>query len=211
MIEIVAISEAHIESFHRALDAVARERRYLDLEAPPLDAARNFVLDMIRQHNPQFVALSGSEVVGWCDVRRQSRPIYAHGGILGIGLLPPFRGQGIGTRLITTALNAARTTGFSRVELTVREANTNAIELYEKVGFVVEGLQRNAVKIDGEYENVIVMGLLFQREAVRSLKPIFNNSRLLPAHPCNGSRPARPDACGNPSCRCSRSSTSITA
>jgi hypothetical protein len=29
MIEIIAISEAHIESFRRALDIGARERRYL--------------------------------------------------------------------------------------------------------------------------------------------------------------------------------------
>ena len=28
-IEIVPIAEAHIESFHRTLDVVARERRYL--------------------------------------------------------------------------------------------------------------------------------------------------------------------------------------
>ena len=51
--------------------------------------------------------------------------------------------------------------GFSRVELTVREANQNAINLYEKVGFAIEGLQRKAVKIDDEYENIILMALLF--------------------------------------------------
>ncbi|MET4388709.1 ribosomal protein S18 acetylase RimI-like enzyme [Bradyrhizobium sp. F1.4.3] len=162
MIEIIAISETHIESFHRALDTVARERRYLAfLEAPPLEAARVFVLDMIARGHPQFVALSGGEVVGWCDVRRHPRPIYAHAGILGMGLLPPFRGQGIGTRLIRTALAAAQATGITRVELTVRETNRNAIALYERVGFAVEGLSRNAVKVDCVYENVIQMAVLF--------------------------------------------------
>lgn len=161
MIEIIAISEAHIESFHRTLDAVAREKRYLAfLEAPPLDAARSFVLDMIAHGHPQFVALSRGEVVGWCDVRRHPRPIYAHAGILGMGLLQPFRGQGIGTRLIRTALDAAQAAGMTRVELSVREANRNAIALYEKAGFVAEGLQRNAVRIDGAYENVILMAVL---------------------------------------------------
>lgn len=108
MIEIIAISEAHIERFHDALDTVARERRYLAfLEAPALESMRSFVLDMIAQGNPQFIVLSGGEVVGWCDVRRHPRPIYAHAGILGMGLLQQFRGQGIGTRLITTTLAAA--------------------------------------------------------------------------------------------------------
>ncbi|MCK1386106.1 GNAT family N-acetyltransferase [Bradyrhizobium sp. 21] len=162
MIEIIAISGAHIESYHQALDTVARERRYLAfLEAPPLEATRSFVLNMIAQRNPQFVALSGAVVVGWCDVQRFSRPIHAHAGSLGMGLLQPFRGQGLGTWLIEQTLAAARAAGLSRVELSVREGNTHAIALYEKVGFVIEGLQRNADRIDGVYGNVVLMARLF--------------------------------------------------
>jgi hypothetical protein len=47
MIEIVPISPAHIEGFHRTLDLVARERRYLALlEAPPLESMRAFNSDI---------------------------------------------------------------------------------------------------------------------------------------------------------------------
>ena len=56
-------------------------------------------------------------------------------------LLPQFRGQGIGERLIRRTLAAARAFGLHRVELTVREDNTGAIELYKKIGFEIEGLQ----------------------------------------------------------------------
>jgi len=162
MIEIIAISEAHIESFHRALDTVARERRYLAfLEAPPLESTRSFVLGLIAQGQPQFVALSDGDVVGWCDVSRHERPIYAHVGTLGMGLLQPFRGQGIGTRLIRTTLAAAQAAGLTRIELSVYENNASAIALYKKIGFAVEGLSRNAARIDGVYENVIQMALLF--------------------------------------------------
>jgi len=161
-VEIVPIAPEHIESFHRALDYVARERRYLAfLEAPPLESTRAFVLDMIKRRYPQFVALSGLEVVGWCDVTPKAMPVYAHGGVLGIALLPPFRGQGIGKHLILRALDAARAIGLQRVELTVRETNTGAIELYRKVGFEVEGLQRRAVRLDGADENIVCMALLF--------------------------------------------------
>lgn len=160
-VEIVPIAADHIESFHRALDFVARERRYLAfLEAPPLEATRAFVLDMINHGHPQWVALSAGEVVGWCDVTPKTRPIYAHGGVLGIALLPPFRGQGIGKRLILRTLEAARAFGLSRVELTVRENNASAIALYKRVGFDVEGLQRRAVRVDGVYEDVICMAAL---------------------------------------------------
>ena len=162
VVEIVPITQDHIDGFHRALDFVAREGRYLAfVEGPPLENTRAFVLDHIQRGHPQFVAISAGEVVGWCDVTPKERPIYAHGGVLGMGLLPQFRGQGIGTNLIRSTLAATRTIGLHRVELTVRQNNSRAIELYEKVGFRVEGLQRDAVQIDGVYENVVCMALLF--------------------------------------------------
>jgi RimJ/RimL family protein N-acetyltransferase len=168
MIEIVPISTAHIDSFHRALDLVVRERRYLAmLETPPIEEFRNFVQNIVDRRYPQFVALSVGEVVGWCDVLPKTWPIYAHTGVLGVALLPPLRGQGIGTRLIARTLEAARAYGLTRVELTVRENNRGAMALYRRFGFEVEGLKRNALKIDGRYENVVVMGLLFEERGAR--------------------------------------------
>jgi hypothetical protein len=44
-IAIVSTRPEYIESFHRALDIVARERKYLTLlEAPPLARLRGFVV-----------------------------------------------------------------------------------------------------------------------------------------------------------------------
>jgi ribosomal protein S18 acetylase RimI-like enzyme len=161
-VEIVPVAHDHIESFHRSLDVVARERRYLAfLEAPPFDETRAFVLNNIERGYPQLVAVSAGEVVGWCDVIPNPRPIFAHVGLLGIALLPGFRRQGLGRRLIRQTLDAARVYGLHRVELTVRESNTGAIELYKEFGFAVEGLQRNRIRVDGAYENQMVMGLLF--------------------------------------------------
>jgi ribosomal protein S18 acetylase RimI-like enzyme len=168
MIEIVPISPAHIDSFHRALDLVVRERRYLALlEAPPIEEFRGFVQNIISRGYPQFVALSVGEVVGWCDVLPKTWPIYAHTGVLGIALLPALRGQGVGRRLLARTLDAARAYGLSRVELTVRENNRNAIALYRKFGFETEGIKRNALKIDGRYENLVLMALLFDQSRPR--------------------------------------------
>jgi RimJ/RimL family protein N-acetyltransferase len=78
-----------------------------------------------------------------------------------MGLLPAYRGQGIGRRLLERTLDAARAGGLSRVELTVREDNPAAIALYERAGFAAEGVQRNAFKVDGRYHNLIMMAVLF--------------------------------------------------
>ncbi|MBB5573484.1 MULTISPECIES: GNAT family N-acetyltransferase [Rhizobium] len=162
-IRIEPIAVKHIEGFHKALDTVAREREYLTmLQAFPLGQTRVFVLGMIEKGNPQFVALADGEVVGWCDISRHTFPSHAHAGSLGMGIIPAYRGQGLGHRSIDAALRAARDVGIERVELSVHADNGRAIALYEKVGFVREGLARKSVLIDGRYKDAIHMALLYE-------------------------------------------------
>jgi RimJ/RimL family protein N-acetyltransferase len=161
-VSVRPIAPGHIDSFHRALDSVARERKYLTmLEATPLPETRDFVMGMIEKGNPQFVAMVGVEVVGWCDIRRHFFPSHAHRGSLGMGIIPAYRGRGLGRRLIEAALTAVRESDIVRVELDVYEDNTRAIALYEKVGFIREGIVRRAACIDGQFIDAISMALLF--------------------------------------------------
>jgi len=57
-------------------------------------------------------------------------------------------------------IDAAFAFGLTRIELTVREGNLNAIALYKSLGFEAEGMHRMAVRIEGEYENLYSMALL---------------------------------------------------
>ena len=162
-IDIIPIREDLIGSFHAALDVVCRERAYLDafLEAPPIEATRDFVLGNIAKGHPQLVAVDEGQVIGWCDVTPMQRPTMQHCGVLGMGLVPGWRGRGLGERLIRQALDVARAFGFSRVELTVRDDNARAQALYRNVGFATEGRKRRAVLVDGVFYDLIVMALLF--------------------------------------------------
>ncbi len=161
-VQIRPITADDIEGFHHALDLVAREKRYLAfLEAPPIADIRAFVLGNISGGNPQIVAVTVADgVVGWCDILPKARPVYRHSGVLGLGLLPPYRGKGLGKQLIQTALAMARAAHLHRVELTVREPNANTIALYKKLGFLTEGVHRDAVCVDGDYEDLITMAIL---------------------------------------------------
>jgi ribosomal protein S18 acetylase RimI-like enzyme len=138
--------------------AVMKEREYLAFQQPfSLAQTAAFVASNIENGNPQVVADDGGRIVGWCDVRREPIPIYAHEGVLGMGLLPDYRGRGLGKRLLRTALDAARVTGFERVSLTVYGRNTRAAALYHKVGFVMEGSRLRGKKLDGVYDDVHMM------------------------------------------------------
>jgi len=113
----------------------------------------------LRLRNPHLVADDNGRVVGWCDICRETIPVYAHTGHLGMGLLPDYRGKGIGMRLLRAAIDEARAAGFERIELSVYGRNARAAELYRKAGFVHEGTRVRGKKLDGEYDDVHIMGL----------------------------------------------------
>ena len=162
VISISPVSEEHIFGFHEAVDTVAREKKFLAAkEAHPIGETEKFIRNNIENKHPQFVALNNKNVVGWCDViPKNKRSFHAHQGILGMGILPEFRGRGLGRKLLDTTLNAAFDYGLTRIELTVWESNCNAILLYQKFGFEIEGTHRNAIFVDGRYANLLSMALL---------------------------------------------------
>ena len=154
------IKNADVESFHGVVDRVARERRYLPaLEAPPIESTIAFVRENIESGQSQFVAVDGNAVVGWCDILKRTGPIRSHVGVVGMGLLPEYRGYGFGRRLLVATLFDARRHGFRRIELTVRASNTRAIKLYESLGFLDEGLRKDDVLLDEEFDSTCCMAL----------------------------------------------------
>lgn len=99
-------------------------------------------------------------MLGWCDILPATGQSRAHTGHLGIGVIQAARHRGIGARLLRAAIDGAWDRGLTRIELAVRAGNTDAKALYERFGFEVEGLQRRAVRVDGEYSDSYTMGLL---------------------------------------------------
>jgi RimJ/RimL family protein N-acetyltransferase len=163
LIRPITGSDADIAGFRAALDEVARERSYLLMtQAPPLERSVAFVAENIATGNPQFIALDGERVVGWCDVLRGVRETTRHVGTLGMGVIASHRGNGLGQRLITETIAAARQGGFSRIQLGVFATNARAVALYRKVGFIEEGVRRRAVRIGDTLHDEILMAVLLE-------------------------------------------------
>lgn len=159
--QIVPLGEHHFPQLREALDRVARERKYLAFQAAPSrEEAYAFYRAILANDGSHFVALIDNAVVGWCDVLRTHGESRAHVGILGIALVPEARGRGIGGRLMEAAIAKAWRQGLTRIELTVRADNSRAKALYERQGFVVEGVSRRAFRVGAEYFDSYSMGLL---------------------------------------------------
>jgi RimJ/RimL family protein N-acetyltransferase len=76
--------------------------------------------------------------------------------------------HGYGTEALQLLLRFAfQELNLHRISLQVFRSNEAAIRLYEKAGFVREGTFRRSACIDGEYLDVIVMGLLREEYAGR--------------------------------------------
>jgi RimJ/RimL family protein N-acetyltransferase len=71
------------------------------------------------------------------------------------------RGRGLGTDAVRTLLrHAFESLGLHRVELEVLADNAPAIRCYEALGFVTEGVRRDARFLDGAFVDLVFMGLL---------------------------------------------------
>lgn len=69
--------------------------------------------------------------------------------------------KGIGTQATRLILEYAfMTLNLHRVELEVFAFNPRALRMYEKCGFIREGIKRDALLWDGEFVDAIVMGIL---------------------------------------------------
>ena len=80
---------------------------------------------------------------------------------VGIELVAEARRQGVGTDAISQIVEFAFVRcNLRRVHLQVTASNLGAIRAYEKAGFVAEGHQRQHAWVRGQYEDIIIMGLL---------------------------------------------------
>jgi L-phenylalanine/L-methionine N-acetyltransferase len=146
------------QGFWSALTSVAKEKKYiLTIEAPPFESTRAFVQDNVEKNHAQYVAVRDNQIVGWADIIPLEHSTMAHVGSLGMGVIAEHRGQGIGSKLLTSVIQHAWESGLKRLELEVFADNEAAIGLYKKHGFTQEGLKRHARMIDNHYQHIVMM------------------------------------------------------
>ena len=128
--------------------------------APLPQADRDFFGNQAKPENVVVVETDGV-VTGYIEVGPQyplesSRHVQE---IKGLAVAPECQGMGVGRRLVREAAEVARSRGARRLTLRVLGPNEAARRLYERCGFVVEGVQRDQFHLRGRYVDDILLAL----------------------------------------------------
>jgi L-amino acid N-acyltransferase YncA len=108
-----------------------------------------------------FLATIEDEIVGIASINSNQKARTKHVGVLGIVVANDFCGLGIGNKIIEVLIQWAKANKITKkITLVTREDNSNAIRLYEKFGFEVEGLMKADNYIEGVYYNTLMMSLM---------------------------------------------------
>ena len=124
---------------------------------------RAFVADLAAAPNSVGLVAESTEgsVIGLLIAQGGKRRATRHEAVIAISVATGWRGRGVGTALMSRCVEWAKATGIvTRIELKVFTRNAPAIALYERFGFVTEGVCRRSVFRGGRYEDNRVMALL---------------------------------------------------
>lgn len=105
-----------------------------------------------------YVAMIDKDVVGNLGFEVCSNPRRRHVASLGMGVKDQYLGRGIGSALLSVAVDLADNwLNLKRIELTVYVDNDRAINLYKKFGFKIEGESAAFAFRNGEYVSIYHM------------------------------------------------------
>ena len=149
---------------HRLRLQLAAETKNMMFEIDEVPSVKETALQLGRlekiPHGTAFGAYVGSSLVGFITLER-GRVRRNNGiGILVMGILQSCSGRGIGHNLMSSSIAWAKNEGLYRLSFDVRADNYRALELYDRLGFEIEGKMKHAALIDGELVDKYLMAML---------------------------------------------------
>lgn len=133
-----------------------REEKTVNLQALECQ-----IQNSIEDNDFLLIAEVEGEIVGYLSAERGVPNRIKHTAYVVTGVREKYRGCGIGKELFQRLDSWAKENDVTRLELTVICNNIIAKKLYEKNGFVVEGIKKNSMIMDGQYVDEFYMAKLF--------------------------------------------------
>ena len=160
------VKEDDVESFYRMMCLLDEETDYMlyepgerQVRTTDLTRLKATVKETASGQDLLLVAENDNgEIVGYIWAERGRLNRIKHTAYIVVGIRRAYQHQGIGAEFFRLLENWAKENGIVRLELTVECENTGAKSLYEKYGFVIEGLRPKSLKVDGRFVDEYYMG-----------------------------------------------------
>jgi RimJ/RimL family protein N-acetyltransferase len=121
----------------------------------------DFIEQMKAQDNMYIVIEVDGSVKGIARVIRGELEMKRHTGLFRTWLHGDAQGKGIGGQIMDYTIQWCRRHHLHKLCLTVFASNEVAKYLYEKAGFVIEGVQKDQVFLNGTYDDEVLMAYFF--------------------------------------------------
>jgi RimJ/RimL family protein N-acetyltransferase len=131
-----------------------------DTYRPMTRGAAEATVKRLSEHPFAWVIEHASKVIG--EARLDGVDMLDRRASFAIGILDPqCLGRGIGTEAMRLVLGFAfEDLKLHRVSVRVLTYNRRAVRAYQKCGFVIEGHEREAAWVNGQWHDDVIMGLL---------------------------------------------------
>ena len=148
----------------KLIEAIADESNSLPFTSSDMyikaEGLKNYIELLNAMDNSIYLlALDGEKPVAFGYLEGGRRERTHHICNLGLGVLEAYQNQGIGRAIIGQLLAYAENSeSIAKIDLQVRRDKLGAIKLYKELGFEVEGINKKALFVDGQFYDYINMG-----------------------------------------------------
>lgn len=153
------LNPTDVEQYIAFSNCIAHETKhtlhYIGQESNPDSLKQRFQASI---HSPWQYELGGFEnnrlISHLCFYKpRPFHPYEKHIIEFAIKIVKDFCSNGLGSHMLLIMEDIARKTEIKRIQGLVRTSNSTGINFYKKHGYEIEGMKKQAVIIDGVYEN----------------------------------------------------------
>ncbi|MCD7033426.1 GNAT family N-acetyltransferase [Metabacillus sp. GX 13764] len=149
----------------QAVEEIIRSGVFIQKEQKrTLDKEKEFIREMKEKGNLYAVVELDGKAAGIARVIKGELAMKRHTGLYRTWLSERASGVGFGREILNYTLDWCRNERLHKLCLTVFASNEIAVRLYEKNGFVIEGIQKEQVLLNGRFDDEIYMARFFNKQ-----------------------------------------------
>lgn len=163
--EIRYANESDAKQIIKKMEKMIRDENYLEEDENSLndvEEEKKEIKKIKREGSLYAVIDIEGEIAGVLILRRGKLAMNNHIVTVRVWITEKYRGEGLGSTLMEYGIEWSLKAGVEKICLDVFSNNPRAIQMYEKFGFVVEGIRKRQYVIENKYVDEFFMSKFLQ-------------------------------------------------